>query len=150
MGGVSGKTAASPLSLMTVFEDACPIYMSFGMSYQDYWDGDIAMHRMYREANKQKMLVENRMLWLQGMYFYEALLDAGRYIKAFSKSKPAPYPDKPYDLFAEERRRRELKEQREKYEHIRNKVALFAKAFNEKRKESEINKGVDEDARCES
>lgn len=150
MGGVSGKTAASPLSLMSVFEDACPVYMSFGMSYQDYWDGDVSAHRMYREAHKQKIVDQNRMLWLQGMYFYEALLDAGRYIKAFSKSKPAPYPDKPYDLFAEERRRRELKEQRERYEHIRNKVALFAKAFNEKRKESEINKGVDEDARCES
>lgn len=150
MGGVSGKTAASPLSLMSVFEEACPIYMSFGMSYQDYWDGDVLAHRMYRKAKRERVLAENRMMWLQGMYFYEALLDAGRYIKAFSKSKPAPYPDKPYDLFAEERRRRELKEQREKYEHIRNKVALFAKAFNERRKESEINKGVDEDARCES
>lgn len=126
--------------------------MSFGMTYQEFWDGDVKAHKMYRLAKREKVIAENRMMWLQGMYFYEALLDAGRYIKAFSKSKPAPYPDKPYDLFAEERRRREEKEQRERYERIKEKVNAFAKAFNEKRHENEtvINEGVDDIGRSES
>ena len=147
MGDVGGTAAASPLSLMSVFEEACPAYMSFGMTYHDYWDGDVKAHKMYRLAKRESVIADNRMAWLQGMYFYEALLDAGKYIKAFSKSKPVPYPDKPYDLFAEERRRREEREQRERYEHIKDKVASFAKAFNEKRKELE-EKGVEDDAGC--
>ena len=91
---------------------------------------------------RQKTIAENRMLWLQGMYVYEALLNAGRYIKAFSKSKPLPYPSEPYDLFAEEKRRREEREQRERYERIKSKIQSFAKAQKEK-KNNEISKEVD-------
>lgn len=146
MGGVSGKTAASPLSLMSVFKEACPIYMSFGMTYEQFWDGDVEMHLMYRKAMRQRVIAENRMMWLQGMYIYEALLDVARYNKAFSKAKPAPYRDTPYDLFAEERLREERRKQKEQYENIRDKVYAFAKAFNEKRheKETEIKEGVDD------
>ena len=146
MGGVSGKTAASPLSLMSVFKEACPVYMSFGMTYDQFWDGDVEMHMMYRKAMRQKVIAQNRMMWLQGMYIYEALLDVARYSKAFSKAKPAPYRDAPYDLFADERRRKEEREKRERYENIKDKVRAFAKAFNEKRheKESDIKEGVDE------
>lgn len=115
--------------------------MSFGMTYNDFWDGDISAHKMYKRARKQSVIDENRMLWLQGMYIYEALLDVARYNKAFSKAKPAPYPSEPYDLFAEEKRRREEREQRERYERVKDKVRAFAKAFNEKQKNSEINDG---------
>lgn len=142
-------SAASPLSLMSAFEDACPIYMSFGMPYEQFWDGDVFAHRMYREAEKQKMIAKNKMLWLQGMYIYEALLDVGRYTKAFSKAKPAPYLKEPYDLFEEEKRRREDREQKARYEKMKRKVQEFAKAFNEKRHNIE-NKEVDDDAGCQS
>lgn len=146
MGGVSGKTAASPLSLMSVYKEACPIYMSFGMTYEQFWDGDVEMHLMYRKAMRQRVIAENRMMWLQGMYIYEALLDVARYNKAFSKAKPAPYRDTPYDLFEEERLREERRKQKAQYENIRDKVYAFAKAFNEKRheKETEIKEGVDD------
>lgn len=147
MGDVGGLAAASPLSLMSAFKEVCPVYMSYGMTYEQFWDGDTDMHPMYRRAVKQSMIHQNRMMWLQGMYIYEALLSVGKYTKAFSKSKPAPYPDKPYDLFEEERKLREKKEQLERYEHIKEKVQAFAKAFNEKRKESEM-KGVEDNAGC--
>lgn len=142
-------SAASPLSLTAAFREACPIYMSFGMTYEQYWDGDVFAHQMYRKAMKQKTIAENKMLWLQGMYIYEALLDVGRYTKAFSKAKPMPYPKEPYDLFAEEKRRREEREQKERYERIKQKVHDFAKAFNEKRHNTD-NKEVDDDAGCQS
>ena len=116
--------------------------MSFGMSYDQFWDGDVFAHRMYRKAIRQKVIADNRMLWLQGMYIYEALLDVGRYTKAFSKAKPMPYPKEPYDLFAEEKRRRAEREQRERYERIKSKIQSFAKAQKDK-KNNEISKEVD-------
>ena len=146
MGEVGGKNAASPLSLMTVFEEACPQYMAFGMTYEQYWDGDTSAHKMFMKAEKQRTSKANRMAWLQGLYIYEALIDVTPYLKAFSKSKPKPYAQEPYDIFADEAKRRKEREEKERYEKMRQKVADFAKAFNEKRKESEM-KGVEDDGR---
>lgn len=129
---------------MDVFERACPFYLKIGMTYDQFWDGDVSAHKAYLKAEKLRVKDMNRMLWLQGMYVYEAVGDLAPYFKAFSKARPKPYPDKPYDLFDEDRKRREEEEARKRYEHIRDKVAAFAKAFNEKRKERE----VDANAEC--
>ena len=147
MGDVGGLAAASPLSLMSVFEKACPNYMAMGMSYDQYWDGDVSAHKMYAKAEKQRIITQNRMAWLQGLYVYEAIIDATPYFKAFSKHKPKPFVEQPYDIFPDEAQRRKEKEERERYEHIKGKVASFAKAFNEKRKENEM-KGVEDNAGC--
>ena len=145
MRGVGGKDAAPLMSLMTVFEKACPQYMAMGVSYDQFWDGDVSAHRMYRKAYRQILLDQNRNAWLQGMYIYEALLAVGRYTKAFSKAKPAPYREEPYDLFEEERKQKEEQKQKERYFRMRDKLASFAKAYNEKRQESIIEE-VDENA----
>lgn len=144
MGRVGGTNAALPLSLMEVFEKACPYYIKLGMTYDQFWDGDVSAHRAYREAEKLRLREVNQTLWLQGMYVYEAIGNLAPYIKAFSKARPKPYPDRPYDIFEDDRKRRLEEEARERYEHIREKVEAFAKAFNEKRKERE----VDDNAGC--
>lgn len=127
--------AAPPLSLLDAFEKACPIYLSYGMTYDQFWDGDISAHKAYREAEKMRTRKRNQEMWLQGMYIYEALIDVAQYNKAFSKAKPRPYLKEPYDLFEEDKRRREEEEARKRYDLMRNKIAAFAKAFNEKQKE---------------
>ena len=126
------------MSLTEVFEKACPAYIAYGMTYEQFWDGDVSAHKAYREAEKIRIRKRNQEMWLQGMYVYEALLDVAQYNKAFSKSKPRPYVKEPYDLFEDDRKRREEEEQRKRYESMRDKVAAFAKAFNEKRKEREV------------
>ncbi len=141
-GRVGGKIAALPLSLMSVYENACPQYMAMGMPYQEFWDGDVSAHRAYREAYRQRVLHENQMLWLQGLYFYEALLDVGQYTKAFSKARPKPYRDAPIDLFEKERKEREEREQRERYERMKEKMALFAKQNNDRRKKNQTKEEV--------
>lgn len=145
MGGVGGKYAAPPLSLMAAFEQACPVFMSFGMSYDQYWDGDVSAHKMFRQAAKLRKKQKNEDAWLQGAYIYEALCAASSLFRGMKPSRPSAYRDKPYDVFEEDRKRREEEEQRAHYEKMREKVAAFAKAYNEKRnlKESE----VDGDAR---
>ncbi len=147
-GGASGKTAAPPLSLKAVFEEACPHYMSYGMTYEQFWDGDVCAHKAYRKAQRLRIIENNTNAWIQGLYFYEALLDVGQYTKAFSKSKPRPYRDAPIDLFEKERREREEREQRERYKKMRDKVESFAKAYNKKRHESKMKEGVDDNAGC--
>ena len=132
---------------MAVFREACPYYLNMGMTYEQYWDGDTDAHKIFRAAKRLKVHEKNRDMWLQALYFYEAMIDVAPYVKAFSKSKPHPFRDEPYDLFEEERAARMEREEQERYEQMKEKVAAFAKAFNEKRHESDISE-VDKDARC--
>ena len=40
----------SDFPLTKLFELWCPIYMSYGMSYDDYWNGEPRMCKFYKEA----------------------------------------------------------------------------------------------------
>ena len=136
MGGAGGKNAAPPLSLMSVFENACPQYMAWGMTWEQYWDGEVTAHKAYRKAKKLQVIEENKMAWIQGMYIYEAIANLSPALKAFAKGKAKPYPKQPYDLFEDERKKTEERKQRERYERMREKVSAFAKAWNQKQEES--------------
>lgn len=117
---------------MDIFTEALPYYLKIGMTYEQYWDGDVSAHRAYRKADRLRMNDANQLAWLQGAYFYEALMDAAPAIKAFCKQRAHPYRKEPYDIDAAEKKRREEREQRKRYNRIKEKVAAFAKAFNEK------------------
>ena len=136
MGGAGGKNAAPPLSLMSVFENACPQYMAWGMTWEQYWDGEVTAHKAYRKAKKLQVIEENKMAWIQGMYSYEAIANLSPALKAGAKGKAKPYPKQPYDLFEDERKKTEERKQRERYERMREKVSAFAKAWNQKQEES--------------
>jgi hypothetical protein len=148
MGRVGGKNAALPLSLMSASAKACPHYLAMGMTYEQFWDGDVTAHKAFREAEKIRLQRNNQMLWLQGAYIYEALLDVTPYLKAFSKGRPKPYAKEPYDLFKEQREEREAREERERYERIKANVAAFAKAQKEKREKESEKQEVDDNAGC--
>ena len=85
-------------SLTQIFEEQCPIYMSYGMSYDEYWFGEPYRTKFYRDAFKLKQEQINDRLWLQGMYIYEALCDVSPILHAFSSknAKPLPYPQEPF------------------------------------------------------
>lgn len=85
-------------SLTKTFEKACPIYMSYGMSYNDFWFGPAFMTQFYRDANKLRIRQQDENNWMIGMYVYEAILDCSPILHAFSKkgTKPLPYAEKPY------------------------------------------------------
>lgn len=76
--------------------------MSLGMTYDQYWNGDVRATAAFVEANRLKKQQENERLWLQGMYFYEGLCVA--LSNAFSKkgAKKAEYPNEPYPLYKRE------------------------------------------------
>ena len=100
--------------------------MAMGMTYDQFWDGEVSAHKCFREAKKIKLYEQNQMAWLQGMYVYEAIADLAPALKAFAKGKVKPYAKEPYDLFEADRKAREEREERERYERIKAKVAAFA------------------------
>ena len=103
-------------SLSTFFEKQCPIYMTYGMTYDEFWYGDVYKAKFYRESYKLRVKQIDEQLWMQGMYIYEALCDVSPILHAFSKegTKPLPYSDRPYTFQIQE------KSEKEKEQEIKN------------------------------
>ena len=91
------KSKVEYTSLTNLFEKQCPIYMSYGMSYDEFWYGDADVTKFYVEAHKIKVRQKDEELWMQGMYIYESLCKVSPILHAFSKkgTKPLQYRDKP-------------------------------------------------------
>lgn len=108
--------------------------MSIGMSYDDFWNGDVAMVRAYRKAQEFRDRRRNQELWLQGMYVYEAICDVSPILHAFAKkgTKPAPYPAEPYAITEAEIQEREEREARKKEERLKAEFAAFAERMRKK------------------
>ena len=125
LGAEDGKSA--PLSYSEYFEKMCPEYMAMGMTYDEYWNGNASLVRVYRETQKIKNKQRNYEMWLQGMYYYEALLDASPMFRFSTKpTKPLPYPSQPYALTKEEIKAKEEMEEK--------KQMLAMKAYMEGKK----------------
>ena len=103
--------------------------MSIGMTYDEFWNGDVHLVEVYRKADELRERRRNQELWLQGMYIYEALCDASPLFRtSFKKGviKPEPYAKEPYPITAEERREREELAARQKEERLKAEFAVFA------------------------
>ena len=88
--------------------------MQYGMTYEQFWFGDPWMTRAYAQAYLLKRRVENENMWIQGIYFANALqMVIGN---AFSKSAKLKYYDKPLDIFpkTEAEKEQEIREERQK------------------------------------
>lgn len=102
-------------SYTKVFYEVFPYYLSIGMTFEQYWDGDPTLAKYYRKADAFSRKRRNEDMWLQGMYIYEALCNVSPVLNAFAKkgTKPAPYPSQPYPLTDKDRyEEMKLKEKR--------------------------------------
>ena len=109
--------------------------MSIGMTYDEFWNQDVSLVKMYREAAELRDKRRNQEMWLQGMYFYEALCDASPLFRFSMKKdvvKPEPYAKEPYPITASEVREREEREARKKEERLKAEFALFAEQMRNK------------------
>lgn len=109
--------------------------MSIGMSYDDFWNGDVSMVIAYRKANELRDKRRNYEFWLQGMYVYEALCDASPLFRFSMKKgtiKPEPYSKEPYPITAAEVREREERKEREMAERLKAEFAAFAERMRKK------------------
>jgi len=114
------------------FEELCGYYMSIGMSFHEYWDGDNTMVKYYRKADGLKLERENMLRWLQGRYVYEAILDASPTLNAFKPRNPHPYRDEPIPLTEREREQSAENADRKKMEDDREKMRSMMGIINRK------------------
>ncbi len=125
------KSKVECTSLTKTFEETCPIYMSYGMSYNDFWFGPAFMTQFYRDANKLRIRQQDENNWMIGMYVYEAILDCSPVLHAFSKkgTKPLPYSDKPF-LMDKLREKTEAEKERERENERLKAIVNFNRWFN--------------------
>lgn len=125
MDGDKGLTLQS---YTEVFEQLCPYYMSIGMSYDDFWNGDVSMVKAYRKANELRDRRHNQDMWLQGRYFYDALCAASPLFRFTMKKgmiKPEPYTKEPYPITESELREKEEREAKAKEERLKAEFTAF-------------------------
>ena len=133
--GGSEPNGRSPfLTYTEQFYEVFPYYLSIGMTAEQFWDGDPTLVIYYRKAAELKNERVNQELWLQGLYFYEALCDVSPILHAMAKkgTKPNPYPDAPYPI-SERQRRKDIEEKERK---VAMKGKRMFEAFMAKSKQS--------------
>ena len=128
------------------FEELCGYYMSLGMSYHDYWDGDNCMTKYYREAEEIKKERRNSELWLQAAYIYEALLDASPVFNPLSKkNKPFPFRSEPIPITASGSKQSDERKKKQRLENgkeaMRAMMAAINDRFKKKKEGGEANNG---------
>lgn len=118
------------------FEELAGWYMSIGMSYHDYWDGDADMPKYFRDKYKAENDIINYRLWILGSYIYEAILDASPALNPLMKDHtPVPYRANPFPLDDKEKQRLEKLEEKNKFNKAVSSMKGWAKSVNDKRLE---------------
>lgn len=103
-----------------------------GMTYEQYWDGDPELVKFYREADDLRKKRQNEILWLQGMYIYEAIYDNVPLLRMGSKeTKPIPYSNEPYPLTEEEIQAKKERQEKLRYEQMMQMMQAWKSNVNE-------------------
>lgn len=108
------KDEVKSISYTECFKKYCPIFMSYGLSYDDFWHGDVYKTRYCLKAHKERLRQRDMDLWEQGMYIYEAILQCSPILHPFSKAKePLPYTEKPHSMLSVQKTEDELLQEQE-------------------------------------
>ena len=99
-GSERENRSASPFPYTDIFEKKFPYYLSIGMTEEQYWDMDCCLVKFYREAEEIRRERVNQEMWLQGMYFYDALSRISPVLHAFARkgTKAQPYVEEAYPI----------------------------------------------------
>lgn len=132
-GGGGDKSPASCFAYNEKFKELFPFYLAIGMTYDEYWNGDCELTKYYRKAFNIKQELENQLAWLQGMYFYEALIDVSPALRAMGAKRPKSYPKEPYNCYRKEETKTAKKQKAQKNDTKAKQVMeIFAVNFNKK------------------
>lgn len=116
-----------------------PMYLDAGMTPDDYWNGDVTLVIAYRKVLERRREWQNQMLWLQGLYFYRAMLAIMPALSIKSKATTIdPYIEDPIPLTPKEREKLEGRKERERFEKnlafMKAQAARINALFAQKRK----------------
>lgn len=105
-----------------------PQYLLFGMSADEYWNGNPWLARGYYEYYRLRLAEENRIAWLNGRYVHDAI--AVVMANSFGKGIRSKYPVSPYEIFPKEKKATEDEAEQER-ERI---TAFFNRLIEEQQK----------------
>ena len=120
--------------MKSIFEEVFPFYLSIGMTYEQFWEGQPSLVVFYRQADELNRRRRNQEMWLQGRYIYDAICSFAEILPAFPKkgAKVYPYLDEPFPITLIEAQEREERKAKERMERIKQR--MFSRAL-------ELNKG---------
>ena len=93
--------------------------MSIGMTYDEFWNQDVALVRVYRKADELRRRRQNDALWMQGLYIRDALLSTVGNMFSGKGATPIEYPKEPYPVTAEQVAEREEANHRKMEERMK-------------------------------
>ena len=100
--------------------------MSIGMSYDEFWNQDVALVRAYRQADDLRRQRQNEMLWMQGVYMRDALLCTVGNMFAGKGATPIEYPQEPYSITATQIAQKKEAERRNMEERMKADLMTMA------------------------
>lgn len=121
------------------------------MTYDEFWNGDNEMPKMYRKAHEIRQREADSQAWMQGAYIYQAIGALAPALKAFAKGKARPYLEKPFsaDLKPLDIEAPTMSKEEKSDEKARTWMEMWAISFNERfEKDKNLKeKGGDADGR---
>ena len=107
--------------------------MSIGMTYDEFWNQDVAMVGAYRKAYELKRRQQNETLWMQGWYIRDALLSTVGNMFASKSSAPIEYPAEPYPVTADQVTEKKAAEHKQMEERMKaDLMAMSARMIKQK------------------
>ena len=110
-----------------MFDEAFPYYLLYGMTAEEYWYGDPYLVIAYRKLSRLRAEQRNQEMWVQGMYFLDAMTSI---MSGFRKnSAPYKYPAEPYDITGRKTEELEREPTEEEKAEARQKIIDQLNAF---------------------
>lgn len=130
--------SSTPATYSEQFEKLCSWYMSIGMTYDEFWEGDCVLPKYYREAHEYRNTQKNQELWMQGLYIHEAVAVVVSNALKKKGASSAKYPEKPHPITKlEQQYEKEQQEIREKQNREKAKAIFSAWAAKFKPKKGD-------------
>jgi hypothetical protein len=113
VGGVVLDEDDSPddeRSYTDVFIECAPYYMSLGMTWEEYWNGDNILPQIYRKKADLERDRRNIEDWRLGRYIMHAI--------GANMSEKNEYPDEPFPLTDEQAKQQAERQREQAYDDM--------------------------------
>ena len=122
-----------------VFEAVCPYFMSIGVSYDEFWNGDFEICKYAQKAEILRKKRKNQDAWWNSIYTFRALCDASVLFHDFVDKKPELKfsTEIPLPLSMKEAEEQEKAKKTKEMEAFAAKMEAFAQTHNANMKKEE-------------
>lgn len=112
-----GEGQIDNLPPSAIYDELCPYFMSIGMTYDQFWEGDANMVRAFKKAEDIRRNRENERMWLSGVYTLKAL--EATVGNLFNKGDPIKYPERPMPITEQQVKEIAMEKERLKMEAMK-------------------------------